>query len=274
MPEGDSVFKLVAYLRPALLGQRLHAASMVKGWDADIRGREVSDVFAHGKHLFFELDRRYLLRSHLGMRGSWHAYASHEPWLKPASQASVVLATDDRRFVCFNALQVEILRSNGVRRRQIEQRLGPDLLDPKPLFDDMVGRVRRLIAGDTPLVDLLLDQRIATGIGNVFKSETLFVARHHPLLRVDALDDAHLLALFEQASVLMKQNVRQGPRVTRRARDEASRLWVYGRTHQPCLNCEDRIVSARLGRNRRSTFWCPSCQPTFDAAVASDDATS
>lgn len=129
MPEGDTVFKLASYLRPALIGCALQEGSVFGPQREDLCGRRVSDVYAHGKHLFIELDERQLLRSHLGMWGSWHTYAPDEPWQKPARRAAIILHTAERLFVCFNPLQVELLRRGGVRERRFDAALGPDLLD-------------------------------------------------------------------------------------------------------------------------------------------------
>ncbi len=266
MPEGDTVFKLAAYLGPALHGRELLPDSTVAGARATLAGRRIGEVFAHGKHLFIELDDACLLRSHLGMWGSWHAYAPGEVWLKPARQASIVLDIGERVFVCFNALQVEVMRSAGVRRRLLGKLLGPDLLQPSPRFDDIVTRARGLLDGSTPIADVMLDQRVATGIGNVYKSEVLFVGACHPRAALGELSDDALLGLYREAARLLAGNVGRGPRITRRAMDEAGELWVYGRTAQPCLRCDQRIVSARLGRRQRSTFWCPGCQPATDSA--------
>ena len=229
-------------------------------------GRRIAGVFAHGKHLFIELDDACLLRSHLGMWGSWHAYAPGEAWQKPTRQASIVLDVGDRVFVCFNALQVEVMRRAGVRRRLLGQLLGPDLLQPSPAYDTIVQRARQLLDPATPLADVLLDQRVATGIGNVYKSEVLFVRSLHPLAGLRELPDGELIGLYREAAALLGRNVGGGPRVTRCAADEAGRLWAYGRTSQPCLRCGTRIVSARLGRRQRSTFWCPGCQRGAAAA--------
>ena len=260
MPEGDTIFKLAAHLGPELQGRQLSAASAVAGVRADLAGRRIGEVFAYGKHLFIELDDACLLRSHLGMWGSWHAYAPGEIWQKPARQASIVLDVGDRVFVCFNALQVEVLRRAGVRRRLLGQLLGPDLLQPSPAYDAVVRRARQLLDPATPVADVLLDQRVATGIGNVYKSEVLFVGSLHPLAELGDIPDDVLIRLYREAATLLGRNLLGGPRVTRRASDEAGRLWAYGRTSQPCLRCDAQIVSARLGRRQRSTFWCPRCQ--------------
>lgn len=265
MPEGDTVYKLARYLDPALAGRQLCEGSTVTTLHADLNGSRVGTVFAHGKHLFIEIGDDKLLRSHLGMWGSWHAYRPDEDWLKPQRQASIVLTVVDRVFVCFHAREVELLRSRGVRRRVLGDYLGPDLLAVEPAFDSMLLRARDRLDGATPLADVLLDQRVATGIGNVYKSELLFVSGHDPRTRLETVGDAALDRLYRTAAELMAGNIDGGPRVTRHGNDEAGRLWVYGRTAQPCLRCDTRVVSARIGRRQRSTYWCPACQPPVTA---------
>jgi len=261
MPEGDTVGKLAGYLGPALSGRRL-----VAGWarttpPADLAGRRVERLFARGKHLFIDLDREQCLRSHLGMWGSWHAYAPGEPWRKPRRQGAIVLDTGERVFVCFNPLQVEMLNRGGVRRRVLEAALGPDLMD-EPLDAGLIlRRAESFAAADTPVLDLLLDQRVACGIGNVYKSEVLFLERVHPLTPWRDLAETRLLDLYRLASRLLRANSKSGPRVTRPAADGAGRLWVYRRSGQPCLRCGARVQRAKLGRDLRSTYWCPGCQP-------------
>jgi endonuclease-8 len=260
MPEGDTVFKLAGYLRPQLGGRRL-VAGKVRGMpETTLAGRCIDDVYARGKHLFIEFDQSWLLRSHLGMRGSWHAYAAGEPWQKPPRQASIVLDIGERLFVCFNALEVEFLRNTGVRRRAFDAALGPDLLGDRLDIETILRRARELGDPDMPVADVLLSQRIASGIGNVYKSEVLFLEACHPATPLARMADAQLAALYRQASRLLRRNRHGGPRVTRWVNDAAGRLWVYGRTGQHCLRCDDLIRSAKLGSRQRSTFWCPRCQ--------------
>lgn len=260
MPEGDTVFKLAAYLGPALSGRRLVTGLVRSATTLDVTGRQIGRVFARGKHLFIELDDGRLLRSHLGMRGSWHGYAPQEPWQRPRHQAAIVLDTGERTFVCFNPLQVEVLRAGGVRERQFAITLGADLLSPEVDFGAIVTRARAIAAPTTLIVDVLLDQRVASGIGNVYKSEVLFIEGLAPQTPLGDLRDAQLVRLYQRAARLLAGNLSGGPRITRRANDDAGRLWVYRRAGQPCLRCDEVIRSARLGRGQRSTYWCPRCQ--------------
>ena len=262
MPEGDSVFKLADYLNKALAGEGIVTGFARTTESADLSGYAVSQVYARGKHLFIALDQDLLLRSHLGMWGSWHAYAPGEEWQKPRRQASIVLQSAQRVFVCFNAAQVELLRPRGVRDRVLDAALGPDLLAEHVAYPDILRRARELASPDTPVLDLLLDQRVACGIGNVYKSEVLFLQRLHPEAPVHLCSDEQVLGLYRQASQLLKGNRGGGPRITRRAGDDAGRLWVYRRAGAPCLRCDQPIRHARLGRDLRSTYWCPACQHT------------
>ncbi len=166
-------------------------------------------------------------------------------------------------FVCFNAKEVEILRGRGVRRRTLDIVLGPDLLADQVDYGQILVRARKLLVGDTPVLDVLLDQRVACGIGNVYKSEVLFLEGCHPTTPLECLTDDYLLLMYRQARWLMRRNTGGGPRVTRWANDDAGRLWVYGRRGQPCLRCADVIRSTKLGKSLRSTYWCPSCQPAY-----------
>lgn len=261
MSEGDTIAKLAAYLQPVLCDRCIDHGTLRDHPTVDLAGRTVTDVFAHGKHLFIAFDDDHLLRSHLGMWGSWHHYARDEPWQKPERQASIVLQMEDRVYVCFNAAQVELMRKHGVRARHFDITLGPDLLSGPVDYDDIVHRARQLAGPSTPIADVLLDQRIACGIGNVYKSEVLFVEHCHPTTPLGIIDDAGLVSLYGQAATLLRTNVRSGPRITRPAQDDAGELWVYGRTARPCLHCLTPIVSARVGKAQRSTFWCPQCQP-------------
>ena len=261
MPEGDTIFKLARYLAPALVGQRViegfaRGTLGVEGLD----GFRVERVSARGKHLFIAFDNGQTLRSHLGMWGSWHGYAPGERWQRPRRRAAIVIDIGSRVFACFQPLEVELLHRGGVRERQLELTLGPDLLTPPVDMAAVVGRARALAGGKAPLVDVLLDQRIACGIGNVFKSEVLFLERLHPMRPLAALDDSALGALYSHAARLMSRNTRGGPRVTRSTGDPAGRLWVYGRSRQPCHACGHPVRMAHLGRGQRSTYWCDRCQ--------------
>lgn len=257
MPEGDTVHKIIAALRPYLLHKMLVEAAVGREPDARLAGAKVDVLFAHGKHLFFVLSRGVVVRVHLGMHGSWHSYRPGEKWRRPAHQASLLFATEHDVLVCFQAAEVELMRREGLRYHDARRRLGPDLTGEEEVdLDAVVARARTLLAPETPIVDVLLDQRIASGIGNVYKSELLFLERVHPRQSLGELQDDALRRLYGTARTLLRSNL-EGPR---RTRPGDPPLWVYDRPRKPCLRCGTKLEHAKLGRDLRGTTWCPSCQ--------------
>ncbi len=260
MPEGDTVHKLAAELRRRLLGATLEDVRLRRLQGGALRGARITDISAKGKHLFLDTDLGLSLRSHLGMYGSWHSYSPGERWRKPRRQADILLVTDRGLFVCFNAREAEILSSGGFRHRDARHRLGPDLIEDHPKLEGIAARARVLLEPDALLVDLLLDQRLACGIGNVYKSEVLFLEARSPHASLGETTDEDLEGLYRQAADLLGQNLGGGPRVTRRVNDGRSDLWVYRRRGLPCLRCGAAVAGADIGQIPRSTYWCPVCQ--------------
>lgn len=258
MPEGDTVHKLADAIGRTLTGRVAQRVAVRGATLSELAGCRVGAVFAKGKHLFIRLENGLTLRSHLGMYGTWHRYAPGEPWRKPRARAALAVWVPGEVVVCFNAREVELLRSAGIRERNTVRRLGPDLGAETLAADDAVGRARELLEPGTALADVLLDQRVAAGIGNVYKSEILFMERAHPLGTLATTADEALRRLYATAHDLIRANLGGGPRATRRGRP---RLWVYGRHGRSCLRCGTPIRYARLGATMRSTYWCPRCQP-------------
>jgi len=173
---------------------------------------------------------------------------------------SIAFTANGDEFVCFNAKEIEWLNRPGVRERIVGSRLGPDLAVDQPDLDEVLRRVREFLAENRLLADVLLDQRIAAGIGNVYKSEVLFLERLRPWQLLGETSDDELGGCFGTAAGLLRRNLGGGPRVTRFEGDGAGRLWVYRRRGLPCLKCDTRIESRRLGVHHRGTYWCPGCQ--------------
>jgi endonuclease-8 len=273
MPEGDTVHKLATAMASVLEGQTIREARLraprvrhKMGFGSCdnggllLQGRFVRAVRAVGKHLLIEFEGSVVLRTHLGMYGSWHRYQPGEPWNKPEYQATVILRTDLDVFVCFNAMEIEVLGASGIRGSELSRRLGPDRLGEVVDFEEVAKRARSVLEPHAPVMDMLLDQRIACGIGNVYKSEVLFIERQSPFASVSHVDDGVLVRLYRTARELLQRNLGGGRRVTRFANDGAGQLWVYGRIDKPCFSCESRIHYSRAGRGLRSTYWCPKCQ--------------
>jgi endonuclease-8 len=136
--------------------------------------------------------------------------------------------------------------------------LGPDLCRPDVDIDEAV---RRLGAIDpaTEIAVALLDQRVAAGVGNVYKSEVCFACALDPRTPVGALDEPTRHRLFETASSQLRSNL-DGPRRTTFPGGAPGALAVYGRAGRSCRRCGDRVRRIRQGPTPRSTYYCPTCQ--------------
>lgn len=259
MPEGDTLFRAAHTLRLALKDRNVTGfrSPLPEFRDADLIGRVVTEVEARGKNLLIHFDDGRAIYSHLRMEGSWHIYKPGVPWQKPERQARVVLETDEYIAVCFNAPTVELLTETGIKRHRVLSKLGPDLLKDDFSWDETLQRLRE--QQDKPISEALMRQNILAGIGNVYKSEVLFLCHANPFIRVAEYSDHDLKVIVQKARELMKQNLGGKSRTTRHSLD-GGRVWVYGRSDRPCRKCGTAIKMRRQGMDMRSTYWCPKCQ--------------
>jgi len=257
VPEGDTLFRTAAGLRPYLVGRDVLAArAQGPGSVPQIQrvvGRRVDAVEAHGKNLLIRFDGGLEIRTHLRMNGSWHRYRPGERWRRPPARARLVLEVDGAVAVCFDAPVVELFETRAERVHPTLSALGPDLL--KPDFDAAEAH-RRLRAPDRSAMTIsaaLLDQRAMAGLGNIWRNETLFAERVDPFAHVSDIDDATLDRLIATGRRLLTASAGLAPgRAPTR---------VYRRTGRPCPRCGTAIRSAPLsGDVPRTTYWCPSCQ--------------
>ncbi|HET7486393.1 MAG TPA: DNA-formamidopyrimidine glycosylase family protein [Acidimicrobiales bacterium] len=252
MPEGDTIARTARTLRQWLEGREITAARSVRAKVPANRlvGRRVEAVEARAKHLLIRLSSGDVLYTHMRMTGSWHVYSAGEKWRKPGHQARLVLEAGDRVAVCFDAPVVELLAAGEEERHQSLAGLGPDVLNDELDLAEVVRRARAR-PPDTTAGDVLLDQRVVSGIGNIWRCETLAAEGVHPSTPVDRLGDDDLRRLVTTASRLMKAS-------TAGARPDAA---VYGRGGRPCRRCGTGVRVARGGDPVRDVWWCPRCQP-------------
>ena len=243
MPEGDSLHRVAARLQ-VLVGERVQAESphprgLVTGVARVVDGRTLEAVEAVGKHLLLRFEGGVVLRSHLRMNGRWRVAPRGSPrrglpWL--------VL-----RGVSWEATQwngpVLTLDERPVRR------LGPDLLADHTRVDDVVARARA-VHPERLVGEVLVDQRVVAGIGNMWLAESLWQARVSPWRRVGDVGDGELRAALSWARETMRASV---------AGSRSGRA-VYRRAGRPCPRCGTRIASRGLGDANRTAYWCPGCQ--------------
>lgn len=243
MPEGDSIHRAAARLQ-LLVGRRVEAESphprgLLTGVAAAVDGRLLESVEAVGKHLLLHFEGGVVVRSHLRMRGRWRV-APHDakrvgrPWL--VLRAGLLEATQ---------WHGPVLTLDTVPAR----RLGPDLLADGVEPTVLVVRLRRADPA-RQLGEVLLDQRIVAGLGNMWMAESLWSARVSPWLPLGRATDAELLEALAWARRQMRAAV-SGTRPPRA---------VYRRSGRPCPRCGVPIRAAGLGDHSRIAYWCDVCQ--------------
>jgi endonuclease-8 len=255
MPEGDTIHRTAATLRTVLEGRRLERfdAPRVPG-RPPAAGSRIEAVEARGKHLLIRFADGAVLHSHMRMTGSWHTYRPGERWRRHASHARVVIETPTSVAVCFDAPVVELLDERGLARHPHLSALGPDLCLPHPDVDEALRRLDGLDP-QTPVGVALLDQRVASGVGNVYRSEALWASRLDPFRRVGDVDPDERRALLVTAARMLRANLG-----TRRRETVPGGLAVYDRAGRPCRRCGAVVRTRRLGEQARSVWWCPGCQ--------------
>lgn len=277
MPEGDAIFRTAHTLDRALTGKPVLRFETVLpalariDHDAPIAGRLITDVRAAGKHVLIAFSSSaasdaLVLRTHMRMSGSWHIYRHGDRWRRPRRDMRIVIETAEFEAVAFTVPVAEFLDPRALRRSTSLRHLGPDLLAETFDEDEALRRLR----GHTgvAIAEVLLDQRIVAGIGNIYKSEVLFLCRTNPAAFVADLSDDELKRILATARRLLRVNVThpRGGITTyrgfRRSRSggQSDRVYVYGRAGKPCRRCGTPIQVRATGPHARLTYWCRCCQ--------------
>ena len=243
-----------------MLGRRLVRVGgtepSVRRRAAHLQGAKIERVEAVGKHLLIDFEGGFSLHVHLGMTGNWRLGPPRSA--RGDGPARVVLEAGGFAARCYQAPTVEIDRTPRIW--EAIGHLGPDLLSDPPDIIAAVGR-SRFIDQHRPISDVLLDQRVAAGIGNVYRNEVLFEAGIHPELPVGDITDERLEWLFSRAAGQMRRNVGGHSRTTTGARRRGTTTFVYDRAGRPCRRCGTEIEVGRSTDMQRITYWCPRCQP-------------
>ena len=258
MPEGDTIHRAAATLRARLGGKKILAWSspLPQLARANLVGHTITKIEAVGKNLFMVLDDGRVVHSHMRMKGSWHVYPPSERGRARTPSARATIEVEGCVAICFSAPVVRILSGADALREQ--ETLGPDLLAAE---FDVGGAAERVLArGKQPIGEVVMDQGVVAGIGNIYKSECLYIARINPFAGAASIGAEKANELMVLARRLMKRNLSPGiPMRTTRV-GGSSRVWVYKRSGEACFTCGTKIRMKRQGEMNRSTYYCPACQ--------------
>lgn len=262
MAIGD-VSRAAATLRTALVGRpmlRFDAPSLI-GPAPEI-GRMVEAVEAVGKHVELLWDDGLVLDTRMKSKSEWKVYRSGAPWHRSWDAVRASIQTDDFVAVCFDAAEVETYRLPDRRRHPGQGRLGPNLGAPSANLHDVVDLLLSYPDPDARLRDVLVDQHVVQGIGNVYRCEVLWAAELSPWAHVADLTHHDAVLIVNTAARMVRANCGRTRRTT--TTFTSAGLAVYGRCGQGCIRCHETIRSQPIGRYGRMLYWCPGCQVRLD----------
>lgn len=258
MPEGDTVWLTAKRLHDALAGRQIGVFELriARYALADLRGVSVTDVVARGKHILIRFGNGQTLHTHLRMDGSWHIVRAGNRPPVPGHQIRALVGNAEWLAVGRRVHDIGLIASAD--EDKLVGHLGPDLLAPDWDADEAVRRLG--VEPDRPIGEALLDQRNLAGVGNLYRSEMLFLERINPWAPVRTV--RHLSSLLATGHRLLNGNRSHVAQSTTGFLARGQQHWVYRRAGEPCLRCGTPIERGTLGTppDERSVYWCPTCQ--------------
>jgi endonuclease-8 len=259
MPEGDTVYILSQRLHAALAGRtvtrfelRIPALAL-----ADLTGATVTEVAPRGKHILMRFSTGQSLHSHLRMDGDWRIGPAKARPRGRDFEIRALVGNADWLAAGFRVHDLKLIATEA--EAEVVGHLGPDLLAPNFDRDEALRRFAAVPA--RPIGEALLDQRLAAGIGNVYKSEVLFLNRLSPFLPVAEVPE--LAAVIDDSARLLRGNLGDRSRTTTGWHQPGQQFWVYGRAGKGCRRCGTAIRLCEQGDDpatERITYYCPTCQ--------------
>jgi formamidopyrimidine-DNA glycosylase len=272
MPELPEVETVCRSLRPHILGrtiswievrERRLRARVEESTLAPLVGRKITDVERKGKYILLRFERDWVWVFHLGMSGKLivvpnnSARRKHDHIVAHFKGGGEFRYHDPRRFGLSVVTTAQDLDELAPLRH-----LGVDPLNGALTADYLFGFThtsRRRVR------DLLLDQEIIAGLGNIYANEALFLSGIKPTVRSHRLTQSQVRVLAEKIPELLKQAIRWCGTSFSDYRDAddnrgefQDHLRVYDRQGEACRVCSTVIRRVALGN--RSAFYCPSCQ--------------
>lgn len=265
MPEGHSVARWGDVLRN-LVGETVQHVQVPARWRAaaeQIVGARLTNVVTHGKHLVLEFSSDRIIHAHAMQYGSWQVGERGQELRKDRRFARLILTTTEHEAVFFHGPVMEVLTRAEFAEHERFHSLGPDLLkegfSEREVLASLKAQKKREIG------DAILDQRIVAGIGNIYKSEGLFLAGIHPRRESQRISLGELRTFFYELIPLMQQARLTYGRTLTLPEELRFELWmtnwVYRRRGHPCFVCSTPVEMVRQGEFQRATYYCPVCQP-------------
>jgi endonuclease-8 len=252
MAEGPLVHYCANRLRKVLKGKEVRVEfgiRKLKEFESSLKGLRIQEVEAYGKQFRIQFSNDRILLVHLMMWGSWRIYRNGQAWDKPRQRARLILYTPTHEVVAFSTPIVQLLAECDLERDPRWGNLGPD-----PLRRDFsIKEFFRLLdtQADREIGEVLLDQRIISGIGNILRVEILFQSNVHPRRSVRSLSENERKAILHWILALTKRWMKEMGK-------KANWIHIYRKSNKPCPRCGALIEFLRQAG--RITYAGPTCQ--------------
>jgi formamidopyrimidine-DNA glycosylase len=273
LPEVESLRRILArsatgrtFVSAVVNEPRLRRAVM-PDFAAAIAGRTIENIGRRAKYLLIELTGGHVMIVHLGMSGSLtHRRDGFDAGSFNPRHDHVEFAFDDgSRLVYNDPRRFGLMKL--VARGELESAVELRGIGPEPLSADFnADYLWRMTRGRKAVIkNVLMDQRIVAGVGNIYASEILFRAKVRPTRRAGKVTLAEIGRIVEATPIILREAIGSRGTTFRSYRDSrgqpghfAERLKVYDREGEPCLECGTPIRGVVVGQ--RSSFYCPRCQ--------------
>lgn len=271
MPELPEVETIRRDLEKVLVGKKILGVETdaeklfspsFKAVSAGVRGQKITAVGRRAKLLYLSLGNHLYLLIHLKMTGRLLLRKKGDPADEFQHVVFVLSGGEELRFAdmrLFGYLKLV----DSLEMSEIIRGYGPEPLTDMGL-EDFKGVVE---GGRKPIKLLLLDQKLISGIGNIYANEALFVAGIDPRRKANSLSEKEIARLFSAVEKVLSEGLHY--RGTTASDDKyvdaygqkgqyQNHLRVYGHEGVPCPKCHGKIQRVTLGG--RGTFFCPACQ--------------
>jgi endonuclease-8 len=258
MPEGHTIHRAARDQRPMLVGKPLAVSSPQGRFEAgaaQLDGLTCTAIEAFGKHLIYQFDPEQALHVHLGLYGRFRTAKTPAEEARGAVRVRLLSPT---HVVDINGPNTcELL--DPAAFTALTARIGPDLLRPDA---DPELAWRKISKSRAPIGQLLMDQSVMAGIGNIYRTEILWRQNTHPETPGHSLDRAAFDRLWTDAVTLLEIGVKKNAIVTvdRAAKSRSKygeRVNIFNKPHCPACMAEIRAFEMAA----RRVFACEGCQP-------------
>lgn len=252
--QGTTITNVIVKKRGIIKGDVQHFINSLKG-------RTFHEVKRIGKYLIFTFDTDLVLLSHLRMEGKYKEIMPGEPLSR---YAHVIFELSDGRKLCYDDSRqfgtMELSTTSEYLQTKAMQNVGPE-----PFDIHVEEYFHKIQSRSGPIKLTLLDQKLMSGLGNIYVDEVLYLAKIHPETRTNSLDKESIALLIKYSIDVLNKAIIAGGTTVRSYEPAAGvhgnfqvELSAYGRVDEKCVRCGGLMKKIFVGG--RGTTYCPTCQ--------------